>query len=172
MSNQKNRELNISSIEANNLNSDLYVSNAEDNLNELANNVGSLRISAKPPKTADNRNRVWITNKNYWAHPNSANSKRMKELYGTPKPMNSPANNSFNNNNNNNNNKNNNYNNKNNNYNNKNNNNNNNSNNGLGHNNARPYKKIKMNRKTRKANRKTRKANRKQRKANRKSRKN
>jgi hypothetical protein len=153
MSNQKNGELNISSVAANNL-SNFYVSNAEANLNELANDVGSLRISAKPPKTADNRNRVWITNKNYWAHPNSANSKRMKDLYATPKPMNSPENNSFNNNNNNN---------KNNNYNNKNNNNNN-SNNGLGHNNARPFKKIKMNRKTRKANRKGRKANRKSRK--------
>ena len=148
MSNQQNGENNISSVNANNLNSDLYVSNAEDNLNELANNVGSLRISAKPPKTADNRNRVWITNKNYWAHPNSANSKRMKDLYSTPKPLNSFNNNGNNNNNNNGNN-------------------NNNSNNGLGHNNARPYKKIKMNRKTRKMNRKqrkTRKANRKQRK--------
>jgi len=163
MSNQKNGELNISSIEANNLNSNLYVSNGEDNLNELVNTVGSLRISAKPPKTANNRNRVWITNKNYWAHPNSANSKRMKELYGTPKPMNSPGNNSFNNNNNNNNN---NYNNKNNNYNNKNNNNN--SNNGLGYTNARPSKKIKTERKSRKMNRKQRKS----RKAKRKSRKN
>jgi hypothetical protein len=141
MSNQANRGLNFSNSEENTENSNLYVSNDDANDNVLANNIGALRISSKPPKTANNRNRVWITNKNYWAHPNSENSKRMKLLHGTPKNMNLRANN--------------------------NNNNNNNSNNGLGHSSARPYKKIKMNRKTRKMNRKqrkTRKANRKQRK--------